>query len=74
MYRCTKRGQLFGVLTSVKSIVEHEIISHGGDWVSLLETRPLEDILADITTGWNDAQQVMGGVKAGVTTEVSYVL
>lgn len=24
----------------------------GGDWVSLLETHPLEDILADIAVDW----------------------
>lgn len=46
----------------------------GGDWVSLLETRPLEDILADIAVGWDDMQRCIGKVRAGVTTEVTYVL
>jgi len=46
----------------------------GGDWVSLLETRPLEDILADIAVGWNDLQRCIGRVRASVATEVTYVL
>lgn len=46
----------------------------GGDALKLFETRPLEDILADIAEGWNDTQRCIGKVRASVLTEVSYVL
>ena len=49
-------------------------ILSGGDALNLFETRPLEDILADIAEGWNNTQRCIGKVRAGVLTEVSYVL
>jgi hypothetical protein len=51
-----------------------KIISSGGDWVCLLETRPLEDIITAIAEGWNNLQACMGKVKANLSTEVDYVL
>ncbi len=46
----------------------------GGDGVTLFETRPLEDILADIAEGWDSTRRCMGRVRASAFTEVSYVL
>lgn len=46
----------------------------GGDGVSLFETRPLEDILADIAVGWNDTRRIIGNLRSGATPELSYVL
>lgn len=46
----------------------------GGDGLSLFETRPLEDILADIAVGWHNTQRWTGRVKVNVATQVSYVL
>lgn len=54
--------------------VNQNIARCGGDWLSLFETRPLEDILAEIAEGWSNTQRAIGRVRAGVTTEVSYVL
>ncbi|HSE60979.1 MAG TPA: hypothetical protein VLA88_01635 [Candidatus Saccharimonadales bacterium] len=56
------------------TLIKNNNVQHGGDWVSLLETRPLEDILADIAVGWNDMQRCIGKVRANVATEVAYVL
>lgn len=40
----------------------------------MFETRPLEDILADIAIGWNDTQRCIGRLRGSVVTEVAYVL
>jgi hypothetical protein len=50
------------------------MIVFGGDGVGLFETRPLEDILADIAVGWSDTQRCMGRIKANAATQVTYVL
>lgn len=49
-------------------------IFSGGDWLSLFETRPLEDILADIAEGWGNTQRCMGRVRSEATAGVAYVL
>lgn len=46
----------------------------GGDGISLFETRPLEDILADIAVGWNDTRRIIGNLRTATTPELSYVL
>jgi hypothetical protein len=46
----------------------------GGDWLTLFETHLLEDVLADIVSGWSNIQRCIGKVRVGVPTEVSYVL
>ena len=46
----------------------------GGDELRFFETRPLEDILADLASGWNDTQHCAGRLKAGTYQEVGYVL
>lgn len=47
---------------------------YGGDGISLSETRPLEDILADIAVGWNDTRRIFGNLRSSSTPELSYVL
>lgn len=49
-------------------------MSSGGDALRLFETRPLEDILADIAEGWSNMRCCIGRVRASEFTEVSYVL
>jgi len=46
----------------------------GGDELSLFETWLLEDVLADIVSGWNNVQRCIGRIRASVATEVGYVL
>lgn len=46
----------------------------GGDWLSLFETHPLEDVLAGIAAGWNDTQRCAGRLRVGIYQEVGYVL
>lgn len=46
----------------------------GGDWLSLFETQPLEDVLAGIAAGWNDTQQCAGKLRVSVAKEELYVL
>ena len=54
--------------------VSFSFVHVGGDTLSLFETRPLEDILADIAEGWGNTQRCIGRVRASAFTEVSYVL
>lgn len=56
------------------TLIEATEIVSGGDGVTLFETRPLEDILADIAEGWDSTRRCMGRVRASAFTEVSYVL
>lgn len=51
-----------------------ELNYFGGDGVSLFETCPLEDILADIAVGWNDTRRIIGNLRSSTTPELSYVL
>lgn len=60
--------------TAHTSLVALLYIQTGGDGVTLLETRPLEDILADIAEGWDSTRRCMGRGRASEFTEVSYVL
>ena len=46
----------------------------GGDALSLFETRPLEDILADIADGWDSTQQSLERLKVKPPQETMYVL
>lgn len=50
------------------SLVALTSIQRDGDALNLFETRPLEDILADIAEGWNNTQRCIGKVRAGVLT------
>lgn len=49
-------------------------IFEGGDGLSLFETRPLEDILADIGEGWHNTQLRININKSKLAKEIDYVL
>lgn len=46
----------------------------GGDVLGLFETRPLEDILADIAEGWNSTKHSLARLRVNTTQEAVYVL
>ena len=50
------------------------MLVRGGDGLNLFETRPLQDILADIADGWNTTQLNLDRLKVKATQETVYVL
>lgn len=62
------------IIKQEKTSREVLFIISGGDWLSLFEPQPLEDVLAGIAVGWNDTRRCAGRLKVGVFQEVGYVL
>lgn len=62
---------------STSEPIQSRVFKHkkyGGDGLTLFETLPLEDVLADIASGWNDTRLMLGSVRRKSSTEVNYVL